>query len=191
MSDRPAVTAIILCGGRASRLGGVEKPLLELYGKPLLGHVIDRLKHQVEAFLLSCARAATGYEVFGMTVVEDCDDAQGPLGGFASALPHVQTPLVLTTPADTPFLPSNLVDSLAPACGLHGAAVARAGGHRQNLAMLLRTDRCLSLAAYYEQGGRAVHKWLSQHAVPEVDFPADAFLNVNTPDDFAAARARV
>lgn len=189
MAQRPATTAIILCGGRGTRLGGIEKPLLELRGKPLLGHVIERLRPQVDAMLLSCAETSAAFEAFGYPVVEDRDDRQGPLGGFVSALPRIRTPWILTTPADTPFIPDDLVDALAPTCALRGAAVVTAGGRRQNLAMLLDDRHAQSLAAFYGGGGRAIHRWLVANAVPEVQLSAAGFLNINTPDDLAAAEA--
>ena len=188
MAHRPAITAIVLCGGRATRLGGADKPLLAVGDKALLGHVIDRVRPQVDALLLSCAKATAVYEAFGHPVVEDRDAGQGPLGGFVSALPQVRTPWVLTTPADTPFLPDNLVASLAKVCRRTGTAVVTAGGHRQNLAMLLDAEHAQSLAAFYEDGGRAIHRWLVANATTEVDFPADQFLNVNTAEDLSRAR---
>lgn len=191
MAGRPATTAIILCGGRGTRFGSVDKPLLDLGGKTLLGHVIDRLRGQVDALLLSCARTSAAYEAFGLPVVDDRDEAQGPLGGLVSALPRVATPWVLTTPADTPFLPADLVASLAPACRLRGAAVVRAGDRRQNLTMLLDGERSASLAAFYADGGRAIHRWLRAQDIQEVELPAEGFLNVNTPDDLADARRRL
>ena len=191
MAQRPAITAIILCGGRGTRLGGVDKPLLEVGDKALLGHVIDRVHPQVDALVLSCAKTTSAYEAFGHPVVADRDATQGPLGGFVSALPQARTPWVLTTPADTPFLPENLVAALAAECDRAGAAVATAGGHRQNLVMLLDADHARSLAAFYEAGGRAIHRWLVANAVPEVGFSADEFLNVNTPEDLATALRNV
>ena len=168
----------------------MDKPLLKVGNKALLRHVIDRVGPQVDELLLSCAKTTTGYEAFGHPVVEDRDAGQGPLGGFVSALVHVRTPWVFTTPADTPFLPGNLVASMAEACARTGAAVVTAGGHRQNLAMLLDAEHARSLAAFYEDGGRAIHRWLAGNAITEVDFPADDFLNVNTAEDLAAAEAR-
>lgn len=187
---RPAITAIVLCGGRGTRLGGVDKPFLKVADKALLGHVIDRVGPQVDELLLSCAKTTAAYEAFGHPVVEDRDADQGPLGGFVSALPHVRSPWIFTTPADTPFLPGNLVAALADVCERTGAAVATAGGHRQNLAMLLDAEHARSLAAFYEDGGRAIHRWLAGNAITEVGFPADDFLNVNTAEDLATAEAR-
>ncbi len=186
----PATTAIVLCGGRAERLGGVDKPLLDLAGTPLVGHVIARLRPQVERVVLACGGNTAPYERFGCVVTADERPGEGPLGGIVSALAGVETPWVLTTPADTPFLPANLVASLASTCERAGAAVVVAGGHRQNLAMLLDAPRAASLAAFYRGGRRAAHRWLDANRVPGVELPAEAFLNVNTAEDLGAARER-
>ncbi|MYA17715.1 MAG: molybdenum cofactor guanylyltransferase [Gammaproteobacteria bacterium] len=184
----PGITALILCGGRATRLGGIEKPLADLGGKSLLAHVIARLEPQVDSIVLSVGRGSAQYAGFGYPVVVDDDPDQGPLAGIVSALAVVDTPWTLTTPADTPFLPSDLVHALAPSCRDHGAAVVSAGGHRQNLAMLLDRTQAASLAEFYAAGGRAVHRWLVASGVDEVAFPEDGFMNINTPDDLAHAR---
>lgn len=186
-SGRPATTAIVLCGGRATRLGGIEKPLADLGGKSLLAHVIARLEPQVDSIMLSVGRSSAPYAGFGYPVVVDDDPDQGPVAGIVSALAAVDTPWTLTTPADTPFLPSNLVHALAPSCREHGAAVVSAGGHRQNLAMLLDEGQAASLAEFYGAGGRAVHRWLVANGVCEVAFPEYGFLNINTADDLALA----
>ncbi len=187
-NQRPAVTAIVLCGGRATRLGGVEKPLADLGGKPLLAHVLARLEPMVDQFVLSVGSKGEHYERFGYPVVADNDPGQGPLTGIVSALTTVRTPWILTTPADTPFLPSNLVAALAPACVRRGAAVVSAGGHRQNLSMLLDHRCATSLAEFYRSGGRAVHRWLAANDIDEVAFPKGSFFNINTPEDLALAR---
>ena len=187
----PAVTAIVLCGGRATRLGGIEKPLADLGGKSLLAHVIARLEPQVDSIVLAVGRDSRRYAGFGYPIVVDDDPEQGPLAGIVSALGSVDTPWTLTTPADTPFLPANLVQALAPSCREHGAAVVSAGGHRQNLAMLLDEERTASLAEFYASGGRAVHRWLVASGVDEVAFPDDGFLNINTPDDLARALSKL
>ena len=183
----PPTTAVVLCGGHGRRLGGVDKPLVGLAGKTLLARLIERLEPQVDAVVLSGVRDRQAYQSFGHPLVEDEDPDQGPLAGIVSARGVVQTPWTLTTPADTPFLPPNLVSSLAPCCQRSGAAVVAAGGHRQNLAMLLDRERVESLARFYADGGRAVHRWLAAHRVEEVELPAAGFFNINTPDDLARA----
>ena len=184
-------TAIVLCGGRGTRLGGEDKPLLDLGGKPLIAHVIERLAGQVDALLLSCAGDASVYRRFGRPVVLDRHHDQGPLGGFVSTLPEVATPWLLAMPCDVPFLPADLVAALAPTCRRRGAAVAAAGGRRQNLALLLDRRHAHSLATFFALGGRAIWRWLDADRVEAVEFPASAFHNVNTPADLAAARRRI
>ncbi len=191
MSGRQPITAVVLCGGRATRLGSLDKPLLKLAGRPLLAHVIERLEPQVDAIVLSCAQSLGIYARFGYPVVTDRHTNEGPLGGIVSALPGTATPWILTTPADTPFLPANFASSLVPACRRRGSAVVRAGGHRQNLAMLLDRRQARSLAAFYESGGRAAHRWLVENDVEEVELAAAGFFNVNTSDDLAQARDRL
>ncbi len=189
LADLPAITAIILCGGRATRLGGIEKPLIDLGGTLLLAHVIARLEPMVDNLVLSVGQPSERYEQFGYPVVADEHPGQGPLAGIVSALAAVHTPWILTTPADTPFLPPHLVAALAPACARRGAVVASAGGHRQNLSMLLDRQQAAALAGFYRSGGRAVHRWLVANGIDEVEFPKDCFFNINTPDDLARARA--
>lgn len=185
----PPTTAVIVCGGGATRLDGRPKPLLELAGKPLIGHVIDRLAPQVDAIVLACsARQAASYRQFGWPVATDAEPGQGPLAGLAAALHLVRTPWLLLAPADVPFLPPDLVAGLASAGRDHGAAVARAGGRRQNLVMLLADRRAADLAAFFLAGGRAAKRWLDAESVPTVGFPADAFRNINTAGDLDAAR---
>ena len=183
----PPTTALVLCGGRGKRLGGVDKPLVKLAGKTLLARLIERLETQVDAIVLSGVREPRDYDAFDYPLVEDEDRDQGPVAGIVSARSVVRTPWILTTPVDTPFLPLDLVSSLAPTCQRTGAAVVTAGGHRQNLAMLLAPERVESLARFYASGGRAVHRWLAAYGVEEVEFPAAGFFNINTPDDLALA----
>ena len=191
-----ATTAIILCGGRGRRLGGREKPLLPLGERPLVGHVIDRLAPQTAAIVLACSGLASpsarrAYGALGWPVVEDAAPEEGPLAGFAAALPAVQTPWALLAAADTPFLPTDLVARMAPLCQRHGAVAASAGGQRQNLSILLAARQAAALAAFFASGGRAAKHWLDAERVPLVAFEADAFWNVNTPADLARARQRV
>ena len=186
----PATTAIVLAGGRSRRLGGCDKPLLEVAGRPLVAHVLARVVPQVDAVVLACSRSAAAYRQFGWPVVADEQPDQGPLAGFAAALATVRSSWALVVAADTPFLPLDLVARMAPSCHRHGAAVASAGGRRQNLTMLLAAPQAHALAAFFAAGGRAAKRWLDAEDVPTVEFDADAFRNVNTAADLAAVRAR-
>ena len=172
-------------------MGGVAKPLVVLAGKPLVAHVVARLRPQVDAIVLSCGQDAVAYRHFGLPVVADRFGRQGPLGGIASAMAAVSTPWLLTTPADTPFLPTDLMASLTPACRRRGAAVVTAGGRRQNLVMLLDRANADSLVGFFNKGGRAAHRWLVNNAIEEASLPEAAFFNVNTLEDLERAEAGV
>lgn len=184
-------TAIVLCGGRGTRLAGADKALLQLGGKPLIAHVIERLRPQVAKLVLACGQSEREYLRFGQPLVTDEQPGEGPLGGIVSCLREVSTPWLLTTPGDTPFLPTDLVAALAPTCRRAGAAVVTAGGVRQNLALLLDAGRAATLARFYRSGGRAVYEWLDANNVPAVELPAAGFLNVNTEADLRAASERL
>jgi molybdopterin-guanine dinucleotide biosynthesis protein A len=187
------ITAVILCGGSGTRLGGVEKPLLRVGGRPLVEHVVDALAPQVGPVVIGCGRDRAPYEALGLTVVSDVRPGDGPLGGIASVLPSVATEWVLTYPGDAPFADASLVARLTPAAEASGIAVPRAGGHRQNLTLLMSRSRAQGLAAFYETGGRAVKAWLDAQGVESVDMTdvADSFLNVNTAADLAVCELRL
>ena len=190
LNHPPQILAIILCGGKGRRFGTAPKPLADLHGNPLVAHVIDRLKPQVDDIVLSCAQPNPAYERLGYRVVLDTTPNEGPLGGIVSVLDVVEPAWVLTAPADTPFLPHDLVASLTPACHRRGVAVAHAGGRQQNLVMLMDEPHTVSLTRFFKTGGHAAHRWLHDNAAGVVEFPADGFLNVNTPADLATARRR-
>lgn len=187
------ITAIILCGGSGTRLGGADKPLVPVHGRPLVEHVIRALAPQVSGFVLACSRDAKRYEALGHPVSIDFQPGDGPLGGIVSALPHVGTEWILTHPADVPFADASLVSRLAPAAEATGVAVPSAAGRRQNLVLLLSRQRADELARFYRHGGRAAKDWLDGQAVESVDLNdlSASFFNVNTAADLAAAGERL
>lgn len=185
------VTGIVFCGGSGRRLGGVEKPLIEVAGRPLLAWVLERLGKQVATVVLSGADGFA-YARFGYEMVPDRAPGEGPLSGLATAVEVTTTDWIFTCPGDTPYLAENLVELLAPDAERAGVAVPHDGNRRQNLFLLMRRDRAESLVRFFEQGGRAVHRWLDQNGIGVTDLSAIAgsFFNVNTPDDLEAWRQR-
>ena len=185
------VTGIVFCGGSGRRLGGVEKPLIEVAGRPLLAWVLERLGKQVATVVLSGADGSA-YARFGYEMVPDRAPGEGPLSGLATAVEVTTTDWIFTCPGDTPYLVENLVELLAPDAERAGVAVPHDGNRRQNLFLLMRRDRAESLVRFFEQGGRAVHRWLDQNGIGVTDLSAIAgsFFNVNTPDDLEAWRRR-
>ena len=107
------ITGVLLCGGEGRRFGGREKPLLELRGQPLAGHVLARLVPQVTEVVISANRRLADYSQLGYPVVSDRSSDQGPLAGILAAAEAVTTPLLFVCPGDSPFLPRDLVGRLS------------------------------------------------------------------------------
>ena len=187
--ERADITGVVLCGGRGRRFGGAPKALAKLHGRPLLDHVLKRLAPQVSRVLLCVGQRVEPFDQFGLETVVDATPDAGPLGGVVAALPAVRTPWVLTCPADTPCLPTNLVGLLAANAERVGVAVPHDGIRRQNLLVLMRHDRALALARFFAAGGRALHRWLDAEGIASTDLSqcAGAFRNVNTRQDLERA----
>lgn len=182
------ITGVVLCGGEGRRMGGVEKPLLPLHGRPLIRHVLDRLEPQVGGVILSANRAHETYRTFGHAVVSDLTAGQGPLGGLAAVAPQVETPWILCCPGDAPRIDRTLASRLACAVGAPDVAAYPHDGERgQFLFLLLRTATCTSLTGYLAGSNRSVHGWLAGIGAREVPMPdiAGTFTNVNDPAGLA------
>lgn len=201
MKSNPAppaapVLGLILAGGRATRMGGGDKPLLALGGRPMLAHVIDRLALQAAALALSVNGDPARFVAFGLPALADEDpDRPGPLAGMLAGLDHAAArglPLVAVAPGDTPFLPRDLVARLAGA--LQGAplAYAVAGGRDHPACALIRVELRAPLRAALAAGVRRVGAWMRDMGAAEAEFPdPEAFFNVNRPADLALAEARL
>ena len=125
------ITGLILAGGEGRRMGGIDKGLQELDGCPLVQWVLDRLAPQVGEVFISANRNLARYGEFGHPVLPDrLDGFAGPLAGLQEGLAQATTPLLVTAPCDSPFLPDDLVMRLYAALVAQQAelAVARAGG---------------------------------------------------------------
>ncbi len=186
------VTGIVLAGGLGRRMGGVDKGLVELDGRPMVAHVIARLGSQVATILVNANQNAERYAALGHPVVPDAVGGfAGPLAGLHAGLMHTRTPYAVTVPCDSPFLPHDLVARLADGL-LHNAAqlaVARTFEQAHPVFALVRADVLPHLAAFLSAGGRKIDAWYATLRVVEVAFDdcADAFRNINTRDELAAA----
>ena len=186
------ITGVVLCGGEGRRMGGVEKPLLPLHGRPLVVHVLERLCPQVGSVLVSANRELETYRAFGHPVISDDVLGLGPLGGLASVAQRVTTPWLFCCPGDAPRLDGGLVARLASECDdACTAAYPHDGERPQYLFLLVRTAVCASLTSYLEGGSRSVHGWLEviegrTVAMPEL---ANSFVNMNTTDALEKLKA--
>ena len=191
------VTAVVLAGGRARRMGGEDKGLLSVAGRPMVAWVCDALAPQCAAVLINANRNHAAYaEITGHEVVSDRhSDFQGPLAGMASALTRVSTPLMVTCPCDSPLVHGALVERLVGALVRDDAeiAVAHDGERMQPVFALVKRDLGLSLDAFLARGERKIDRWFAEHRVALALFEdtPDMFLNVNTPHDRACVEARL
>ncbi len=181
------ITGVILAGGLARRMGGEDKGLLRLKGRPMIEYVIDTLQPQAGRLLINANRNQSEYACYGYPVVPDMlGDYFGPLVGIASAMQETDTPLLLSVPCDSPLLPANLAEKLYAAMVREDAeiSVAHDGERMQPVFALLKRELLPSLLAYLQAGGRKIDTWYKQHRLALADFSdqPDTFLNVNTPE---------
>lgn len=186
-SARPAVTGLIIAGGLARRMGGADKGLQLLGGRPLLAHIIERLAPQVDALLLNANHHTAAYAGFDLPLVSDVTPGYaGPLAGLQAGLQTCTTPLLACVPCDAPLLPTNLVDCLWAGLAAEHAelAVVVADGRQQAAFMLCRREVLRGLSDFLNAGERKVGAWLETLKVARVDFAdAAAFANINTLEE--------
>ena len=180
-----SVTGIVLAGGQGRRMGGVDKGLQPLRGKPMIEWVLERLKPQVSEVIVNANQNVEKYEAYGHRVVRDeIGGFAGPLAGLHAGLKFAKHSLVVTVPCDSPFLPADLVSRLGQS--LQGdLAVAKTGNQPHPVFSLMKRDVRESLEAFLAQGGRKIDAWYAALKVVEVNFDdeADAFRNINTLDE--------
>jgi molybdopterin-guanine dinucleotide biosynthesis protein A len=178
--------ALVLAGGRGSRMGGVDKGLQALDGRPLAAHVIERLAPQAGRVWISANRNLDAYAALGQGVLTDPPGLEyaGPLAGMLAGLNAIPDDAwLLTAPCDCPRLPPDLALRLLDAAQSHGLAFARAAREHPTHALLHARLRA-PLAAHLHSGGRAVLAWMRSqpHGVAHFDDEAD-FANINHLSD--------
>ncbi|MCB1888452.1 MAG: molybdenum cofactor guanylyltransferase [Rhodocyclaceae bacterium] len=184
------VTGVVLAGGLGRRMGGVDKGLAELDGRPMVAWVVERLHPQVEHLIINANQNGDRYGALGHPVVPDrVEGFAGPLAGLHAGLTAATTALVVTAPCDSPFLPEDLVERLRTALDTSDAqlAVARTFDQPHPVFSLVRRDVAEHLAAFLAGGGRKIDRWYGELRTVEVDFSdqAAAFSNINTPEELA------
>lgn len=184
------IAGLALAGGASRRMGGVDKMLLEIGGRPMLSYVVGRLRGETEAVAISANGDPARFATFGCPVLPDGEFAgRGPLAGVLVGLEWAASlgaGTLLTIPGDTPFVPAGVAAALAPA-----PACAAAGGLSQHLVGLWPVDASSALRNFLDgPGPHSVHRFAPAIGVRVVVF-ADAdhqFRNINTPGDLAGAR---
>lgn len=194
--SQPSITTVILAGGAARRMGGEDKGLIELNGKALVAHVIERLLPQSSSLLLNCNRSQEKYAQFGYPLITDTlSGGLGPLAGVVSALEQSSSDYLLSVPCDAPLLPLDLVARMLRTMEQEGAdACTVSDGERLHPVVLLVKRHLLpGLRSYLADGGRKVHDWFYSvpHCSTDFSDQPEAFININTPEQLAALQQRL
>ena len=186
--DTRGITGVILAGGRGRRMGGADKGLVEFRGRPLVEHVIDAIRSQVDAIMINANRNLPNYERYGYPLVPDgLPGHPGPLAGMLAGLQKASTDSVLFVPCDTPALPADLAQRLSVTMLENKADICIPGdGMRSHpVIALMKCTLQQSLQAYLIAGGRRVEDWVlaQNHAVADFSDSPASFHNLNHPDD--------
>ncbi len=185
---RESITGLVLAGGLGRRMGGEDKGLVKLAGRPMVHHALEALRPQVGQLWVNANRNLETYAGFGQEVIVDSlQGYMGPLAGIHSALQRLTTEFLVTAPCDAPLVARDLVRRLLGACvaGDAEVAVATDGTRQQPVFLLLRATVAPSLASYLANGGRKIDAWFRTLRLAEADFrdEPDTFVNVNDPDE--------
>ncbi len=181
------ISVVILAGGRASRMGGIDKGLVEFDGLPLIAHVHEIAKGNVNHVLISANRNTEQYSIYGKVIVDDLKDFQGPLAGISKALKVCSTDYLLVLPCDSPLVDAGLIDGLINKMGQKNAdiCVAHDGSIMHATFAMMKTNLSSSLEHFLDEGGRKMSHWYRQQNIERVDVSdrLEVLTNLNKPED--------
>ena len=180
------VSCIILAGGEGKRAGGADKGLVSYENKPLIQHVIDRVRPQTDEIIISANRNIDLYNQYTDKVFSDSSDQssgqhRGPLAGIAACLNHCKYEWALVVACDMPSLPDNLVERLSDNIQNNSVCIATVNNYHQ-LALLLRNNLSDSIMSRINKNQLKLIQWVESipHGTVNFDDNPDAFLNLNT-----------
>ena len=183
------ITAVILAGGKGSRLGGQDKGLVLYQNKPFIEHILECIETQVATVLINANRNADLYSTYGYPVIKDTMlDYQGPLAGFSAAMRVAKTKYIITLPCDGPLISTDLVARLQHCLQANPTkiTVADDGQRLQPTYALIPIKYLNNLNQFLSKGGRGIHKWYAQNKndVIRCDFSdiPTMFTNINTEE---------
>lgn len=182
------ITAIILAGGKSTRMNQHNKGLQLLNGQPLYCHVIDKIKPQVNHIIINSNQDITDYQQSGYPVITDVlTGFLGPLAGIYSGLLVSTTDWNLVVSCDSPFLPNDLVYRLQQHCHSHLASYVFDGQRSHPTIMLIHRQLAPVIKQYLQRGERRLLLLLTEIMANKVDFSDNqqAFVNINTLEQLA------
>lgn len=194
--DKTSITGIVLAGGRARRMGGIDKGLIPLCGRTMIEHVLDTLAAQTGTVIINANRNLDTYRAMGRPVVPDRDDSYaGPLAGMSSGLHAAGTPLCLTLPCDSPLVGTDVAERLHAALDTAGAeiAVAHDGERAHPVVNIMHTALAASIDEFLAAGERKIDRWFDRHHWVYADFSdrPEYFINVNTEEERRAVERQL
>ena len=188
------ISLLILAGGKGSRMGGLDKGLMDIAGKPAIEHLIERFSTHPGPLMISANRNLERYAGYGYPVLKDAADTfPGPLAGILAGLRAAPGRYLLTMPVDAPLVQHDYPARMAAAfadCGCR-ACVASLNQRIEPVFSLLDTSLTPSLQDYLERGQRPVNGWLAEVGAKPVDFSdvPQQFINLNVEQDQEKLRA--
>lgn len=199
------VAGVLLAGGKSRRMGGVEKALMRVGDRTLIARAAQRLSPQVSHLIVNANGDPARFAGLSLEVVPDeTQERLGPLAGILTALDWfaAHTPAVtsmVSLPADTPFVPANLVARLQDALNegpRARVAVAQSRERRHPTVALWNLETAADIRASLDRGDRKAEAMIDRLGAVAVPFPdfeiggnaVDHFFNVNTPDDLDIAK---
>lgn len=199
MPTEKKILGLVLAGGLARRMGGGDKPLRALAGRPMLDHVLDRLRPQVVTLALNANGDAARFAAWGLPVLPDgVPDHPGPLAGILAGLDWAaehrpELPDMVSVPGDSPFIPADLVARLLAARQAAGVpmACAGSGGWTHPPVGLWPVALRHELRAALLGGERKIDRWTARFGCATAEWPdrpIDPFFNANTPEELAEAQ---
>ncbi|MFY0677786.1 MAG: molybdenum cofactor guanylyltransferase [Neptuniibacter sp.] len=184
------MAAVILSGGQGSRMGGQDKGLILIDGRPMVMRALELAARFTRTFVISCNRNQSTYSQFKCKLIADqLSDFQGPLAGIHSALSHFEQDFshLLVLPCDTPWLNETLLAELVTAAKNNPSSICYLAtkDRPQFLHAVIPAALTSSLNSWLESGERAVYKWYRQHPVVEVKVAdnSESLRNINTQSD--------
>ena len=189
--DRDAVTGVILAGGRATRLGGIAKGLLEKDGRPLVTRTAATLAEVSGDRLLLVADDAAPYAELGLETIGDAIVGAGPAGGLLAALEHVRTPFAIVVACDMPHLTRPLLELLRDRDARFDVVIPEVGGLVEPLCARWAARAAPALRGQLARGVRKMSalleglevEVLSETVLRTADAELEFASNVNTADD--------
>lgn len=204
MTSHNKVLGVLLAGGLSRRMGGGDKGLMPLGGKPVMAHALSRLVKQADDVIINANGDPNRFSGFELPVVPDTMRGfAGPLAGVLAGLRYAekmaeQPTFIASVAADTPFFPDDLVQHLIGKAATPTTVVlATSNGRRHPTFGLWPVSLADDLENWLSnEENRKVMAWVHRHEWEEAEFEMrtwqektiDPFFNINTPDDFALAQ---